>query len=61
VNQPLAVTVLRGGTGSEVMRGIAAPMVGGMIAAPLHLPSIANQHLILEATLRIVAYAITSS
>jgi Cu(I)/Ag(I) efflux system membrane protein CusA/SilA len=27
--------MLRGGTGSEVMRRIAAPMVGGMITAPL--------------------------
>lgn len=27
--------MLGGGTGSEVMRRIAAPMVGGMITAPL--------------------------
>jgi copper/silver efflux system protein len=27
--------ILGGGTGSEVMRGIAATMVGGMITAPL--------------------------
>jgi Cu(I)/Ag(I) efflux system membrane protein CusA/SilA len=27
--------MLGGGTGSEVMRRIAAPMIGGMITAPL--------------------------
>jgi copper/silver efflux system protein len=31
----LLPTMLGGGTGSEVMRRIAAPMVGGMITAPL--------------------------
>jgi Cu(I)/Ag(I) efflux system membrane protein CusA/SilA len=27
--------MFRGGTGSEVMRRIAAPMVGGMVTAPI--------------------------
>jgi copper/silver efflux system protein len=31
----LLLIMLGGGTGSEVMRRIAAPMVGGMITAPL--------------------------
>ena len=30
-----AIILLGGGTGSEVMKRIAAPMVGGMITAPL--------------------------
>jgi Cu(I)/Ag(I) efflux system membrane protein CusA/SilA len=31
----LAPIMLGGGTGAEVMQRIAAPMVGGMISAPL--------------------------